>query len=427
MLIRRWVFGTWFATVPVGFASAVGSALGCGVLVCSLASADTPAAAIATGEAAAESAADSDRVSEQQRLRDALEPFVEDDQVSGAVVAIVGPDGLLVDSAIGMASLESGRPMRSDTLFWIASMTKPITAVSVLILQDEGKLSLDDAVAKHLPEFAELKDSAGKPVSITIAQLLSHTSGMADLPSPAGYRFRNLEDAVKEYVTLPVNFEPGTRWQYCQSSINTAARIVEVVSGLTFDQFLNQRVFQPLGMDDTTFYLNDEQLSRIAMTYRRDGEGKLTETDLPILCGKSPTDRRRMPAANGGLFSTVKDYGRFCQMLLRDGEFGGVQLLSPDAVKQLSTVITGDLATGFTPGNGWGVGVCVVRQPQGVSKTLSPGSFGHGGMHGTQAWIDPVNKRATILLIARAGLENADDSPIRHAFQAAAAEISQSH
>lgn len=351
------------------------------------------------------------------QLISALTPFVDDGEISGAVMAVVGPDGVIDEAAVGMASLESGRPMRSDTLFWVASMTKPVTAVAVLILQDEGKLNVQDAAADYLPELAELKDNEGNPVSVTIAQLLSHTSGMADLPSPDGYRFRNLEEAVKAYVQLPVNFQPGERWQYCQSSINTAARIVEVVSGLSFDQFLAQRIFQPLGMDDTTFYLSDEQLLRLAMTYRRDGEGKLAETELFLLCGKSATDRRRMPAANGGLFSTVQDYARFCQMLMRGGDYGGVRVLSPEAVEQLSTVITGDLTTGFTPGNGWGLGVCVVRQPQGVTAPLSAGSFGHGGMHGTQLWIDPLRQRAYLLMIARAGLENADNSPMRHAFQ----------
>ncbi len=358
-------------------------------------------------------------------IQAAVTPYIENGEISGFVAAVVGPDGALVETALGKASLESGRPMRSDTLFWIASMTKPVTATAVLILQDEGKLDVNDPVAKHLPELAELKDSAGNPVTVTIAQLLSHTSGMADIPSPDGYRFKKLEDAVKEYVALPVNFEPGTRWQYCQSSINTAARVVEVVSGLSFDQFLHQRIFQPLGMDDTTFYLTDDQLLRLAMTYKRDGEGKLAETDLPILVGKSPTDRRRMPAANGGLFSTVKDYGRFCQMLMRGGEWGGTRILSPEAVAQLSSVVTGDLTTGFTPGNAWGLAVCVVRQPQGVSEMLSPGSYGHGGMHGTQAWIDPVKQRAYILLIARSGLENADNSPMRRAFQQAAQPLGE--
>jgi CubicO group peptidase (beta-lactamase class C family) len=141
-----------------------------------------------------------------------------------------------------------------------------------------------------------------------------------------------------------------------------------------------------------------------------------------ILLGKSPTSRDRFPAANGGLFSTAPDYARFCQMILNGGELEGRRYLKREAVEKMTTLQTGDLTTGFTPGNGWGLGWCIVRKPQGVSEVLSPGSFGHGGAYGTQAWIDPTKGRIYILMVQRANFPNSDASDVRRAFQKAAAE-----
>jgi CubicO group peptidase (beta-lactamase class C family) len=221
------------------------------------------------------------------------------------------------------------------------------------------------------------------------------------------------------YVGKPVKFEPGSKWTYCQSGINTAARIVEVASGVPFDRFVEQRLFAPLGMKDTTFYLTEEQLPRLAVSYRKD-KGELTPTNVSILYGKAPTSRDRYPAANGGLFSTAADYARFCRMILNGGELDGKSYVKPESVELMTTVQTGDLKTGFTPGNGWGLGWCVTREPQGVTAMLSPGTFGHGGAYGTQAWIDPMKKRAYVLLIQRADYPNSDGSEIRRVFQEAA-------
>ena len=189
---------------------------------------------------------------------------------------------------------------------------------------------------------------------------------------------------------------------------------------MPFDQFVERRLFGPLGMKDTTFYLTEEQLPRLATSYRRTDKGELEATEISILYGKAPTSRDRFPAANGGLFSTAPDYARFCQMILNGGELDGRRYLKPESVKLMTTVQTGDLKTGFTPGNGWGLGWCVVREPQGVTAMLSPGTFGHGGAYGTQAWIDPVKKRIYILMIQRADFPNSDASDVRRAFQEAA-------
>src|SRR3954447_20757225 len=276
--------------------------------------------------------------------------------------------------------------MAPDTICWIASMTKPILAVLLLMLQDEGKVSVDDPVDKYLPEFKKLRTKDDKEARITIKQLITHTSGMGEITPAEASSAKNLAAATAIFVTKPVNFEPGSKWAYCQSSINTAGRIVEVVSGMPFEQFAYERLFGPLGMKDTTFYLTDAQLPRLAKSYTRTGKGELEVTDIRFLNGKSPTSRDRFPAANGGLFSTAPDYARFAQMALNKGTFEGKRYLKAETVKQMSTIQTGSLKTGFTDGNGWGLGWCVVREPQGVTKTLSPGSFGHGGAYGTQVW-----------------------------------------
>jgi CubicO group peptidase (beta-lactamase class C family) len=350
-------------------------------------------------------------------ISERVRPFVDSKEVSGVVTLVATPDRIAHLDATGKADVASDKPMRPDSIFWIASMTKPITATAVLMMQDEGKLSVDDPVEKHLPEFKGLKGADGKPVQVTIHHLLTHTSGMGEI-SPAQARdVKDLAGLVPLYVAKPVQFEPGSKWAYCQSGINTAARIVEVVSGVPFDQFVQQRLFGPLGMKDTTFTLSDEQLPRLATSYRRTDKGELNPTAVGILYGKAPTSRDRFPAANGGLFSTATDYSRFCRMILNGGELDGKRYVKLESVELMTSVQTGNLKTGFTPGNGWGLGWCVTREPQGVTAMLSPGTFGHGGAYGTQAWIDPVKKRAYILMIQRADFPNSDASEVRKAFQ----------
>jgi CubicO group peptidase (beta-lactamase class C family) len=354
-------------------------------------------------------------------VRERMERFVDAHEIAGAVTLVTEGTRLVHLGANGQADTAAGRSMRPDTIFWIASMTKPVTATAVMMLQEEGKLSVDDPVEKHLPEFARLKTQDGKPAKVTIRHLLTHTSGMAEISPEQSRGCTTLAEAVKLYVEQPVKFEPGSKWVYCQSGINTAARVVEALSGESFPEFLDRRLFRPLGMKDTTFYLTEEQLPRLAKSYRKAGKEGLEEARNFFLNGKSPTSRDRFPAANGGLFSTAPDYARFCRMVLDGGEFEGKRYLKPESVRQMTTVQTGDLKTGFTPGNGWGLGWCVVREPQGVTAMLAPGTFGHGGAYGTQAWVDPKAKRVYLLMVQRADFPNSDDSPVRRGFQEAAA------
>jgi CubicO group peptidase (beta-lactamase class C family) len=348
-----------------------------------------------------------------------MKGFVEAKEIAGSVTLVANGDKILHLSATGLADVGKDRPMKADSIFWIASMTKPITATAVMMMQDEGKLSVNDPVSKYLPEFT------GDKAGITIAQCLTHTSGLSEVPNEESEGVTTLKELVPLFTAKPLVFEPGSKWQYCQTSINTAARVVEVVSGKTFPEFLDERLFQPLGMKDTSFYPAEAQIARIANAYKRGDDGNLEKAEITFLGGKSIADKERYPRANGGLFSTAEDYLKFAQMILNGGESGGKRYLKAETVKQMTSIQTGDLAAGFVPGSAWGLGWSIVREPQGVTEALSPGSFGHGGLFGTQAWIDPVKKRIYLLLVQRANFTNqggADGSDLRREFQNAAAK-----
>ena len=359
----------------------------------------------------------------------AMQEMTAKNEIAGAVTLVVSKDRVLHLESIGFADVAAKHPMTQDALFWIASMTKPVTGVAVLMLQDEGKLSVADPVAKYLPEFAALKTPSGKSANLTITQILTHTSGLGEATSPAAQQAHTLANLVPIWLAAPMQYEPGEKWKYTQSGINAASRIVEVVSGMAFDVFVQKRIFEPLGMKDTTFYPTDAQRARLATAYEKNKDSGALE---PVPARADYGTRDRPPQGNGGLYSTGPDYARFCQMLLNGGTFEGHRYLSAEAMKLLSTPQTGDLPTGFfqsdTYGNrganyGWGIATCVLRTPhEGVAAMLSPGTFGHGGAWGTQAWIDPVKGVAYIMMVQRSGLPNSDASDVRRAFQQAAAD-----
>jgi CubicO group peptidase (beta-lactamase class C family)/glyoxylase-like metal-dependent hydrolase (beta-lactamase superfamily II) len=353
-------------------------------------------------------------------ISDLLRKYIAAKEIAGAVTLVATPDRVIHLDASGNAVLDPGEAMQTDAIFWIASMSKPILATLLLMLQDEGLLSVDDPVEKYLPEFKGLKTADGKHAQVTIRHLLTHTSGMGEITADQARAAKTLSAVIPLYVAKPVAFMPGSKWAYCQSGINTGGRIAEVVTGEPLEKLLKRRLFDPLGMKDTTFYLTEKQLPRLAKSYRRTDKGELEATAIGFLNGKLPTSLDRFPAPNGGLFSTASDYARFCQMVLRGGELDGKRYLKPDTVKLMTTIHTAGLKTGFTAGNGWGLGWCVVREPQGVTAMLSPGTFGHGGAYGTQAWIDPGMKRVYILMVQRANFPNSDASEVRRGFQEAA-------
>jgi CubicO group peptidase (beta-lactamase class C family) len=356
-------------------------------------------------------------------VRERMQGFIDSGEIAGAVTLVADSGGIIHLDATGFADIADRKPMRTDTIFWIASMTKPTTATAVMMLVDEGKLAVDDLVEKFIPEFAQIKTSKGEPAKLTIRHLLTHTSGMAEATREEALRSKTLSEITPLCASKKLRFDPSSKWEYCQSSINTAGRVVEIVSGLTFDQFLERRLFQPLAMKDTTFYLTEDQLPRLATSYQRTNKGKLEKAENRFLMGKPATSRDRFPAPNGGLFSTALDYARFCRMILNGGELDGKRYLKPESVAYMTSLKTGDLKTGFTDGCGWGLGWCVVREPKGITAMLSPGSFGHGGAYGTQAWIDPGQKRIYLLMVQRSNFPNSDASDVRRGFQEAAAGL----
>jgi CubicO group peptidase (beta-lactamase class C family) len=358
-----------------------------------------------------------------ERLRE----FVDRGEISGAVTLVATREGVPHVGAVGRADIAADKPMRDDAVFWIASMTKPITATAVLMLQDEGKLSVEDLVSRYVPELGAIKTAGGEPANLTLRHLLTHTSGMGEATREQERNAKTLADLIPAYAKQPIKFTPGTRWQYSQSGINSLARVVEVVSGQSFPEFLDKRLFGPLGMKDTTFYPGSDQLARLAKSYKCKG-GTPEEAPIFIFAGRDVASRDRVPLANGGLFSTASDYARLCRMILNDGTLDGKRYLKPESVKLMTALQTADVPTGFTPGNGWGLGWCVVRKPQGPSEALSPGSFGHGGAYGTQAWIDPKRGLAFILMVQRSDFPNADAADVRKAFQeAAVAALREKH
>ena len=356
----------------------------------------------------------------------AMQDLIAKDEIAGAVTVVVSKDKILHFETTGFADVAAKRPMAPDALFWIASMTKPVTGVAILMLQDEGKLTVADPVAKHLPEFAALKTPSGKPANLTITQILTHTSGLGEATGPAAQQAKTLADLVPLWLAAPMQYETGDRWKYTQSGINAGARIVEVVSGMTFDAFVQQRIFAPLGMTSTTFYPTDEQRSRLATAYAKNKETGALDPASP-----RPDPRGRPPQGNGGLYSTAGDYARFCRMLLNGGTLDGRRYLSAAAMALLTTPQTASLPTGFfqadTYGNrganyGWGITTSILRTPHdGVAAMLSPGTYGHGGAWGTQAWIDPVKGVAYVLMVQRSNFPNSDASDVRREFQQAAA------
>jgi len=348
-----------------------------------------------------------------------MQAFVDRHKISGAVTLVADGKHILHLSAVGRRDIEHDLPMRTDTIFWVASMTKLMTSAAIMMLQDGGKVSIDDPVSKYIPQYAALKTPSGKPAKLKLRHLLTHTSGLAEAPKEKLSEPRTLAELMSYFLNRPMVFEPGKRWEYCQTGINTLGRIIEIVSGESYENFMRERLFIPLGMKEATFYPTQEQISRMAVSYVLK-DGRLETTDIKLLPGPVG-NRNHYSAANAGLFCTASDYCRFAQMLLNGGTLDGKQYLRPETVKQMTSNQTDGLASvGFIPGSAWGLAFGIVRKPTGITETLSPGTFGHGGAYGTQVWIDPVKNRIYLLMIQRGDLPNSDASEFRTAFQEAA-------
>lgn len=353
----------------------------------------------------------------EDRIAETMESFVTNGEISGAVTLVAKDGKVLSLDAVGLADLATKQPMRPDTMFAIASMTKPITSTALMMLVDEGKVSLDDPISKYVPEFknVQLKDKQPPSREITLRDLLTHTSGLGGSQANEG----TLAETAAKIAGRPLSFEPGEKWQY-SPAITVIGRVVEVVSGKPYEVFLQERLFEPLGMKDTTFHPNEAQQERIAKLYNRSGDGPLTGTDHWI----SKMSPERTPNPSAGLFSTAGDLFRFYQMILNGGELNGQRFLSEATVKEMTKEQTRPgIPAGFAPGHAWGYGWGVVKEPQGVTSMLSPGTFGHGGAFGTQGWIDPERKMVYVMMIQRTGIPNSDASAMRKSFQQAGSDL----
>ncbi len=330
----------------------------------------------------------------------ALQPFVDQGTLAGAVTLVANKDKVLSVEAVGYADVGAKRPMVVDMLFWIASMSKPITAAGLMILVDEGKVSLDDPIEKFLPEFkdqwmiAEMEKDRivlKKPKRlVTVRDVMNHTSGMpfASAMEKPTIDCLSLKDAARSYALTPLFSEPGAKFVYSNAGINVGGRIIEVVSGMSYENFMDKRLFGPLGMKDTTFWPTDSQLKRLAKTYRP-GKDKTGLVEMRITPFQYPlSDRKRQPCPAGGLFSTASDVGVFCQMVLNGGEFQSKRYLSEAAVKQM----TGRQTEKGVAAN-WGVGWAIAGE----------GSFGHGGAYSTNMTIDSKRGLITVYMVQHAG------------------------
>lgn len=361
----------------------------------------------------------------------ALQPFVDNHTLAGAVTLVADREQVLSLDTVGCMDVAAKTPMRADCLFWIASMSKPMTTTALMMLVDEGRVSLDDPVEKYLPEFQgqmlaveQTPDHVllRKPAHpITVREILSHTSG---LPFMSRIEHKidtfTLAEAVISYALTPLAYQPGSKNEYSNAGINTAGRIIEVVSGMPYEQFMQKRLFEPLGMTDTTFWPSREQLARLAKSYRPKGSlQELEETTIGQL--SYPLDnRKRGPSPAGGLFSTASDVGVFARMILGGGAYHGKRYVSAAAVRQMTSTQTGDLANHGKGEGGYGLGWGTKRKLHGPSDPAPVGPCGHGGAYSTYFWIDPPSGLVTVYMVQHAGYPGKDGLKIRPAFQKAA-------
>ena len=329
-----------------------------------------------------------------------LQALVDREELAGAVYLVADKNGTLALESVGYADRENKILMKKDTLFWIASQTKTMTAVAFMILVDEGKVSLDDPVEKYLPEFkkqmvvAEKKNGTvvlKKPARpFTVREVLCHVSGLpfrsdVELPTLDGL---NLETKIRSYAMTPLHSEPGQKYAYSNAGISVAARIIEVVSGMKYEDFMQKRLLDPLGMKDTTLWPTVEQENMIAKTYSpgKDKKG-LKPINIEFLIYPLSDVHKRYPMPGGGYFSTAEDVSKFCRMLLNGGELNGKRVISEKSVKELSRK--------QTPDN--------IKNSYGLGTSVGADWFGHGGACSTNMTVRPKDGIVLIWMVQHRG------------------------
>lgn len=369
------------------------------------------------------------------RIHETVQRYLDAKQLAGAVTLVARRGRVAHLEAHGVMDVDSKAPMRKDAIFRIASMSKPVTGVSIMMLMEEGKLRLNDPVSRFIPEFKEMKVAVIKPGyvappvtpgqpgpvpdyytvpatrEITIRDLLTHTSGLesGNLGNRVGGRLvprdttKTLADYVPKLFAVPLDFQPGSQWTYSLlAGMETLSRIVEIASGQTYDQFLKQRLFDPLGMKDTGFFVTPDRASRIAALYTRTPRG-IQKEDTPQWLATTT-----FFSGGGGLWSTAEDYAQFAQMLVNGGELNGKRILSPRTIDLMATNHVGDMFAGAGAGSrvqgmGFGLSMEVVLDPIRANRRTSAGSFGWDGAFGTHFWVDQKEKLIGVLMVQTSG------------------------
>jgi len=343
-------------------------------------------------------------------IRPAMEEAVKAKQAAGIVTLVMEKGKIVHHDAVGMADIAQGRAMEKNALFWIASMTKSVNGAAVMTLVDEGKLALDEPASKWLPELANVTIEGGaKPEKpITLRMLLSHTAGIAFPPRKPTDGAISLKSYVATLIKTPLAFQPGSSYEYGFGP-TVAGRIIEIVSGMKYEDYLRTRLFEPLGMKDTTFHPNDAQRARIARTYKMDVDTReFVPGYNPFVTSDSSV--QHMPEPAGGLFSTAQDMGRFYAMIANNGELDGKRILSAKSVADMTKPVTaGEKQLNYACG--WQCNI----ETQRVCPAMPVGSFGHGGAFATNGWVDPQSGLVTVFLVQNVLVP--DSGKPRDAFQ----------
>jgi CubicO group peptidase (beta-lactamase class C family) len=349
-------------------------------------------------------------------------------EITGGVTLVARKGRIAHLEAVGVMDLESKKPMPKDAVFRIASMTKPVTGVAIMMMMEEGKLRITDPVSKFIPEFKDMKVAVAQPAQgppappaaegrgqgpaaprfytvpaerqITIRDLLTHTSGLASGPmgnstvrSVARRPNETLADYIPRLGQTALEFQPGTRWMYsAQAGMDTLGRIVEITSGQPFDQFLRQRLFDPLGMKEISFYPTETLEPRMPTVYQTGAKGLQKNPNPNSMSSKVYF------MGSGGLITTAEEYAKFGQMLQNGGELNGKRILSPRTVEYMSAVHIPDTLPGRPVGEGFGLSVRVVNHAVAGGMRISDGSFGWGGVYGTYFWVDPKEEIVAVMM-----------------------------
>jgi CubicO group peptidase (beta-lactamase class C family) len=368
-----------------------------------------------------------------QRIEQMLDRRIAKGEMAGAVAIVARKGKVVYLTSRGVMDLETKQPVTPATMFRVASMTKPVTSVALMMMVEEGKVRLNDPVSRYIPEFKNLKVAVADPApaaaaggarggrgapppkfttepaerEVTIKDLLTHVSGLASgtmsnstVQAVARKEGEKLADYIPRLGGTALEFQPGTRWAYsAQAGHDTLGRIVEIASGMPLNEFFQKRIFDPLGMKDITFWPSDAQWPRVASVYASGANG-LTKNNNP-----NGMSSKVYFMGSGGLVSTAEDYIPFGIMLANGGELNGKRILSRKTVEMLRSAHVPDTLPGRVPGEGYGLGVRVVTNHVKRGTMLSDGTFGWSGVYGTHFFVDPVEQTVGVLLVQTSNQE----------------------